>query len=78
MYGEKFALQNRLSQFMVGRQIKIYICFAVTFLLCFILHLGTISKYIPPGSHIRRGDLTGVFFALRAYIYNLNWIKRVF
>ena len=38
---------------------KIYV--TVSFLPCFILYLGAISKYKPPGAYIRRGDLTEGF-----------------
>ena len=37
------------------------ICVTVSFLPCFILYLGAISKYKPPGAYIRRGDLTEGF-----------------
>ena len=33
----------------------------VSFLPCFILYSGAISKYKPPGAYIRRGDLTEGF-----------------
>ena len=33
----------------------------VSFLPCFILYLGAISKYKSPGAYIRRGDLTEGF-----------------
>ena len=36
-------------------------CVTVSFLPCFILYLGPISKYKPPEAYIRRGDLTEGF-----------------
>ena len=52
------AYSNQLGQFRVGKQISNKKCVTVTFLLCFILYLSTISKYNPSGAYIRRGDLT--------------------
>ena len=37
------------------------ICVTVSFLPCFTLYLGAISKYKPPGAYIGRGDLTEGF-----------------
>ena len=67
----KFALQNQLGQFIVGRQIEKKLCITVSFLLCFILYLIANSKYEPPGANIQRGDLTEGFCvtSLGAYIW---------
>ena len=42
-----------------GKYKNLYV--TVPFLLCFILYLGALSKYKPPGAYIRRGDLTEGF-----------------
>ena len=39
------------------------ICVTVSFLPCFTLYLGAISKDKPPGTYIRRGDLTEGFLS---------------
>ena len=41
------------------------ICVTVSFLPCFTLYLGAISKYKPPGAYIREGRFNGGIFALR-------------
>ena len=45
------------------------ICVTVSFLPCFILYLGAISKYKPAGAYVRMGDLTEGF--LRYYFGGL-------
>ena len=42
-----------------GKYKNLYV--TVPFLLCFILYLGALSKYKPPGAYIWRGDLTEGF-----------------
>ena len=54
IYGGKFAFQNRLGLFVVGR--KFIIFFFV--LLCI---RGQIPSTSPPGAYIRGGDLTEGF-----------------
>lgn len=57
--GGKFALQNKLGQLIVGRQMKNDIYRAV--FACFILYLRAISMYKLLGACIQRGNLTEEF-----------------
>ena len=54
MYGGKFAFQNRLGQFMVGRK------FTVSALFHFFYE-GNFQVQASAGAYIRRGDLTQGF-----------------
>ena len=54
MYGEKFAFQNRLAQFVVGRKFTIFALFYFVF-------EGKFQEQASRGAYIRRGDLTEGF-----------------
>ena len=55
MYGAKFAFQNRLGYFVVGRKFTIFALFYFVF-------DGKFQVQAPPGAYIRRGDLTAGFW----------------
>ena len=72
IYGWKFVFQNRLG-------LALWLEGNLPFLLCFILYLRAISKYISPqGAYIWRGDLTESFlrYEFRGLIFGVAYTWR--